>query len=307
MKNKQNSLSFLPSHERDWNAVSPFVEMGAYEAMWAECKSVSFKTLAARFAAHPGSVPSDFVKGEKCNEYSRFVQDRFAEVGLESFGVQLNGMMEYPLTLRDAAHPVELFYYSGAWGLSWSPSVAVVGTRNPSGDGLKRARRLVKALVKDDFTVVSGLAAGIDTIAHRTAMEEGGCTIAVIGTPLSETYPRQNDQLQQEIIKRFLVISQVPVKRYSMQDYRSNRLFFLERNVTMSALTRATVIVEAGKTSGTFIQARAALKQGRSLFIMNSCFDRGLQWPERLEAEGAIRVRDYDDIAKQIPKTFDKG
>jgi DNA processing protein len=94
-----------------------------------------------------------------------------------------------------------------------------------------------------------------------------------------------------------LLISQVPVLRYRRQRVPRNRFFFLERNVTMSALTEATVIVEAGETSGTLTQARAAFYQGRKLFILNSCFEgQGLTWPARFEARGAIRVREPDDI-----------
>ena len=138
----------------------------------------------------------------------------------------------------------------------------------------------MRALVADDFTVVSGLAAGIDRMAHETAIEENGRTIAVIGTPLSHTYPREHGALQRHISEHFLLVSQVPVKRYESQDYRRNRLFFPERNVTMSALTEATVIVEAGETSGTLIQARAALRQGCKLFILDSCFrNPRLTWP----------------------------
>jgi DNA processing protein len=82
-----------------------------------------------------------------------------------------------------------------------------------------------------------------------------------------------------------------------MQSPLQNRLFFPERNVTMSALTEATIIVEAGNTSGTLIQARAALHQKRKLFILDSCFrDPALTWPERLRKRGALRVRDYGEI-----------
>ena len=104
-----------------------------------------------------------------------------------------------------------------------------------------------------DIPLYQGLAAGIDRVAHETAIEEGGRTIAVIGTPLSHAYPKANQELQRDIAKNFLVVSQVPVKRYESQDYRRNRSFFPERNVTMSALTEATVIVEASETSGTLI------------------------------------------------------
>jgi DNA processing protein len=180
----------------------------------------------------------------------------------------------------------------------------VVGTRTPTQEGIARTRKLVKELVKDNFTVVSGLAAGIDTAVHRTAIDAGGRTIAVIGTPLSSSYPRDNVELQREIARDFLVISQVPVKRYERQDYRRNRLFFPERNITMSALTEATIIVEAGETSGTLIQARAALQQGRKLFILDSCFrNKRLNWPQKYAEEGAIRVMDYDDIRQHLSPT----
>ena len=156
-------------------------------------------------------------------------------------------------------------------------------------------------LVNDDFTVVSGLAAGIDRAAHETAIERNGRTIAVIGTPLSQVYPKEHTTLQRRIAQQFLLVSPVPVKRYESQTYRGNRLFFPERNVVMSALTEATIIVEAGETSGTLIQARAALRQGRKLFILDSCFrNPHLTWPARLATRGAIRVAEYDDIRRSL-------
>ena len=239
----------------------------------------------------------------KAREYADFVQRRFREAEVTRYGVRVHGAGEYPQKLRDAAHPIELLYYQGWWDLAESRSVAVVGTRKPSPDGIARTRKLVKALVKDNFTIVSGLAAGVDTVAHETAIAEGGRTIAVIGTPLSHTYPRENAELQRKIASEFLLISQVPVKRYERQDYRRNRLFFPERNITMSALTEATIIVEAGETSGTLIQARAALHQGRKLFILDNCFQKGLSWPQKFADKGAVRVVDYDDIRQHLSPT----
>lgn len=306
MIRQQARLPLEGSPQFGFSAVSPFVEMGAYEAIWAEEK-VSFKTLSERFAAVPGSVPSDFVSPDKTDKYAHLVLESFAEAGIHRFGVRLNGAAEYPEKLRDAASPVELLYFVGHWDLAWSPSVAVVGTRQPTEEGLARTRKLVKSLVEDDFTVVSGLAAGIDTAAHKAAMDCGGRTIAVLGTPLSKSYPLENADLQRAIGQDYLVISQVPVKRYEMQSFKGNRYFFPERNVTMAALTDATVIVEAGDTSGTLIQARAALEQGRKLFVMENCFGRGLRWPERLAAKGAVRVKDYGDIAEQLPKPSNQG
>jgi DNA processing protein len=283
-------------------AISPLRELGAYEVLW-DRPDTTFKTLSQKFASRPNAVPSDFVAPAKAQEYAEFVQRRFREAEVTRFGVRVHGAGEYPQKLRDAAHPVELLYYQGWWDLADSRSVAVVGTRTPTADGVARTARLVKALVKDCFTIVSGLASGIDTVAHETAIEEGGRTIAVIGTPLSHSYPKENAELQRRLGSEFLLISQVPVRRYERQDYRRNRLFFPERNITMSALTEATIIVEAGETSGTLIQARAALHQGRKLFILDNCFRKGLTWPKRFAEKGAIRVMDYDDIRQHLSPT----
>jgi DNA processing protein len=285
-------------------AISPLQELGAYEAMWDEPKT-TFKTLSEKFAARPGAVPSDFVSASKARECAAFVQEKFRSAEITRFGVRVHGAGDYPEKLRDAAHPIELLYYQGWWDLVESRCVAVVGTRKPSPEGLSRTRQLVRKLVKDDFTVVSGLATGVDTAVHETAIECDGRTIAVIGTPLSHAYPRENADLQRRIAREFLLISQVPVRRYEAQDYRMNRLFFPERNVTMSALTEATIIVEAGDTSGTLIQARAALQQGRKLFILDSCFrNPSISWPQKFAEKGAIRVMDYDDIRQHLsPQT----
>ena len=282
-------------------AVSPLQELGAYEALWMEPKC-NFKSISKRFQEAPGALPSDFVSIVEARKHAATVRASFEKANVSRFGVRVQGAAEYPDKLRDAEHPIQLLYYKGWWDLVQSRCIAVVGTRNPSPAGIERTKKLVKALVKDDFTIVSGLAAGVDTVAHKTAISEGGRTIAVIGTPLSHVYPKENAALQDQIAKDFLVISQVPVQRYESQDYRINRLFFPERNITMSALTEATVIVEAGETSGTLIQAKAALRQGRKLFILESCFNNSqIEWPHKFAEKGAIRVREYNDIQKHLP------
>lgn len=291
----QGSLRFDPS-DTPGRSISPFLEMGAYEALWAQGK-MTFKRMAERFRAEPEALPSDLVERAKALAMAEQVVGHLRAEGVARFGVRVYGEREYPERLRDAAHPVELLYFQGSWDFVESRCVAVVGTRIPTDAGVRRARKLVKMLVADDWTIVSGLAAGIDTVAHTTALDTGGRTVAVLGTPLSETYPRENAKLQESIGKSFLVISQVPVARYSSQEWNVNRSFFPERNVTMSALTAATVIVEASDTSGTLIQARAALKQKRKLFILESCFEnRDISWPARFEQQGATRVSDFEQI-----------
>ena len=283
-------------------AVSPFLELGAYESLWDE-QNASFKSLASLFAKQAGALPSDFVERARASSYANDVHRRLKDAGVDNYGVRVYGAGDYPERLRIADHPVQLLYFQGWWDLVNSlRSVAVVGTRKPTSEGLARTRKLVKALLQDNFTIVSGLAAGVDTAAHTTAIENGGRTIAVLGTPLSKAYPSSNASLQKIIAEQHLLISQVPVKRYSNQRNPTfNNFFFPERNITMSALTDATIIIEAGETSGTLVQARHALKQGRKVFILDSNFRLPeLKWPHTFEERGAIRVADYDDIRRHF-------
>lgn len=281
-------------------AILPARELGAYEALWAQ-EGTSFKRLAEMFRVHPGSVPSDLVSRAESEQYSRLALGAIKTAGIKHFGIRVHGAGEYPEKLRDAEYPAELLYFQGNWDLTSTPCVAIVGTRKPSEEGKRRAAKLARRFVKEGFTVVSGLAQGIDTVAHTTAIEAGGQTIAVLGTPITNYYPTGNMGLQQRIADDYLVISQVPIVRYSRQTFHGNRFFFPERNVTMSALTEATVIVEAGETSGTLIQARHAIQQGRKLFILDSCFrDPKLTWPAKYLERGAIRVADFDEVMKHL-------
>lgn len=298
---KQASLMSAQSNESTARRpINAALEIGAYEALWSK-QGTSFKSVAELFAQNLGARPSDFVSEEIAQDVARRVLAKLREKLASRFDIRLHGEFDYPQRMRDATHPVELLYFQGNWDLTSMPSIAVVGTRKPSPDGIARTRRLVKRLVEDNFSIVSGLADGVDTAAHDATLAHGGNAIAVIGTPLSHNYPKTNSELQSKIAADHLLISQVPVERYEAQHYKWNRLFFPERNKTMSALSKATIIVEAGETSGTLIQAREALKQGRKLFILNSCFERGdLAWPEKFLKEGAIRVKEYDDIRCEL-------
>lgn len=269
-------------------------EMGAYEFLWSQ-QGATFKKLAELFQENPNRLPSELVD-------KSFIKATLSELDVwiknSDFDISLYGTLDYPDSLRDAVYPIEMFYYKGWLELLSSPKrIAIVGTRNPTDEGIRRTRKLTKQLVDFDYTIFSGLAKGVDTVAHTTAIECSGKTVAVIGTPITDYYPRENKILQDFIAKKHLLISQVPIKRYHEQNYKINRIFFPERNATMSALSQATVIVEAGETSGSLIQARAALKQGRKLFILDSCFKNpSISWPHKYAEKGAIRVRDIDDI-----------
>jgi DNA processing protein len=286
------------------SSISPFKEIVAYEALWLQSKA-SFKTLSNLFKNNPGRLPSDLIEEESYLELYPKIKKLIMDNSMDyKTNILINTSFDYPEKLKDAAEPVELLYYSGNIDYLHTRSIAIVGSRNPSEDGLIRAKIIAQKLVRDDFTIVSGLAKGVDTMAHEATLSIGGRTIAVIGTPLNQAYPKDNRGLQNFIAKNHLLVSQVPFYRYSQQTPFGNKLFFPERNKTMSALTEATIIIEASDTSGTLIQARAAIQQKRKLFILDSCFKNvNIKWPAKYEALGAIRVKDYDDIIRVLGKS----
>jgi DNA processing protein len=276
-------------------SVSPFLEMGAYETIW-QTPGATAKTVFDRSRSHHQGLPFGVLSHDAVESSANRVLEIMKSERVCNWGVRVFGTFDYPPSLTDAKYPADVLYYQGDWNLVYTPCVAVVGTRTPTEEGVTRAKKLTQLLVRDGYTIVSGLARGIDTVAHSTAIELGGPTIGVIGTPITDCHPKENQGLQELIAKDHLLISQVPVLRYRSQGPAVNRFFFPERNITMSALSEATVIIEAGETSGTLVQAKAALRQGRKLFILDNCFGRGLAWPEKLVKHGAIRAKEYSDI-----------
>ncbi|MCI6076630.1 MAG: DNA-protecting protein DprA [Catenibacterium mitsuokai] len=170
-------------------------------------------------------------------------------------------------------------------------SVCVVGSRNASVESMKKTEKLVKALIKRNIVVNAGLAKGIDTATHKTALENGGRTIAVIGTPINQYYPKENKDLQLSIEEKGLVVSQFPPCN---PVYRWN---FPTRNGTMSGISLATIIMEAGETSGALRQADYALKQGRDVLIPQSAINNSsISWPKKYIKKGAHAFKNLKEV-----------
>jgi DNA processing protein len=190
--------------------------------------------------------------------------------------------------------PKTLYFQGNAELLNHGPRVSVVGSRKASADGLKRARSLSRALVDHGIVVVSGLAEGIDTAAHMSALETGAETVAVIGTPLDKYYPAGNKELQLRLAKEQLVVSQFPFGTPTTPKS------FPIRNRTMALLSDATAIVEAGERSGTRLQGWEALRLGRTLFLLESvATDPALTWPREMIKYGA-QVLTRDNITEEL-------
>ncbi len=175
------------------------------------------------------------------------------------------------------------------------PRVAIVGTRHPSDEGERRTRRLVKELVKVGAVVVSGLAQGIDTVAHTQTIELGGRTIAVLGTPLDDVFPKSNADLQRRIGDEHLLVSEfAPGSAVAKGN-------FPRRNRTMALVSDASVIIEAGASSGTVSQGWEAIRLGRPLFLLRSLVDAGLPWPREMVDHGAFVLNEMTDLLDVLP------
>jgi len=218
----------------------------------------------------------------------------------------LSGRKVYTYTLPELLGPLndveekyapKKLYLSGNLPIPLpKPRSAVIGSRKASPKALEDARLITSALVQNGIIIVSGLARGIDTVAHKTAIEDGGDTIAVLGTPLDKYYPKENIRLQNFIMNNHLAISQFPTG-HPIQPKN-----FVIRNRTMALISDISIIVEAGDSSGSLHQGWEALRLGRPLFIWKSIVDDGtLSWPKKMIAYGAMVLTEPEEALDYLP------
>ncbi|MCE9614025.1 MAG: DNA-processing protein DprA [Lentisphaerae bacterium] len=209
---------------------------------------------------------------------------------------------EYPAALREIHDPPLALYVQGAFESRDKHALAMVGTRHPSNYGREVAERLSEQLTKAGFTIVSGLAEGVDAVAHRAALQAGGRTVAVLGGALDRLYPPSNAGLARDVAGRGAVISEFAMGR------EPDRTTFPIRNRVVSGLSMGVVVVEASLKSGAMITARQALEQGRLVFAVPGRIDseRSLGCHSLIRS-GAVLVRHVDDILEEfeflIPRT----
>lgn len=190
--------------------------------------------------------------------------------------------------------PENTLWYQGDLELLNQPLASVVGTREITSEGALRAKRLTSLLVSHGFCIVSGLAKGVDRVAHETALEMNGKTIAVMGTPIDQCYPREHVQLKAKIVERGLVLSQfapgTPLQK-------SN---FPRRNVLMAALSGATFVVEAEADSGTRHQVKAAISMGKPVGLLASLVQKGYPWIDEAIRSGHGAIIEHPEDARMV-------
>ncbi|MER2516073.1 MAG: DNA-processing protein DprA [Candidatus Accumulibacter phosphatis] len=202
---------------------------------------------------------------------------------------------EYPQALLQIADPPTLLYVRGRLDLLNEPALAVVGSRNPTPQGLNNAERFAAALAEAGLTIASGLALGIDAAAHRGALRTSSNTVAFIGTGIDRLYPAANQQLALDISARGAIVSEFPL---GVPPAAAN---FPRRNRLISGFSHGTLVVEASVDSGSLITARLAAEQGREVFAIpgsiHSPHSRGCH---KLIKDGAKLVETVQDVLDEL-------
>jgi DNA processing protein len=294
--------SFLPApayiDHTPWVALSRVKGLGC----------VGFKKLAAHFAdptaalsARPAELKNvsgldkDAIEG--LLGFSEWVEAEAEIRRAREAGVRIVPFIDpqYPARLRTIADPPPLLYIKGEFTAADEKAVAIVGSRSASDYGRKVARNICRGLASLGFTVVSGMARGIDGTAHESALDGGGRTIAVLGSGVDRIYPPEHEGLFERIARRGAVISELPLGA------RPVAFNFPARNRLISGLSLGVVVVEATEKSGSLITAAHALEQNREIFAVpgevGSSRSRGAH---RLIRQGAKLVENADDIIEEI-------
>ena len=209
--------------------------------------------------------------------------------------VIVEGGSDYPRLLSEIPDPPGALFVRGSLHKSDGLSLAIVGTRHATHYGLAQAERLASGLSRAGYTIVSGLARGIDSAAHRAAISSSGRTLAILGSGVLNIYPPEHAELADEVIQHGAVISESPPRSPPISGA------FPQRNRIISGLCLGVIVVEASERSGALITARHAMEQGREVFAVPGRVDsRASRGCHRLIRDGAKLVETVDDVLEEL-------
>jgi DNA processing protein len=220
--------------------------------------------------------------------------DRIREMGS---AVIVLGDTDFPHRLLEIYDPPLVLYIKGSAEIIAQPGIAVVGTRHPTPYGIGMAERLACDLAARGLVIISGMARGIDTAAHRGALSAHGRTLAVWGTGIDVTYPKENQKLSEQILDSGgAIVSEFPLGTFPAPQN------FPIRNRIISGLSVGVLVLEAGEYSGTRVTARCALEQGREVFAVPGNVTNKLSWgPNTLIKQGAALIATWEDVWEELP------
>lgn len=260
-----------------------------------------FRGVRAIFHASPAELEDAGIPGALARSIASgcSFEDAAAQQQLvRDAGVHLIpiGDARYPELLRRVFDPPPVLFCRGHIELLSAVNVGVVGTRHPTPYGVAAAERLAGDLARAGVTIVSGMARGIDTAAHKAALAGEGTTIAVLGCGVDIVYPSENRKLAAEIAAKGLLLSEFPMGATAFPQN------FPIRNRVISGLSSGILVVEGAQYSGSAITARLALDQGREVFAVPGNITSRMSWgPNLLIKQGAKLIQDWNDVVAELP------
>ena len=291
-------MTLSPAELAAWLRLTESVGPGAARrllAMAGSPQAVFELPAAALDQALPGKQRQAFNRPpEHLAELTANAQAWLAEPGHD---LLVLGDADYPPRLLATADPPLLLWLQGRRALLSTPSLAIVGSRNPTAQGGDNARAFGRALSQAGYTIVSGLALGIDAAAHEGALDAEGATIAVVGTGLDQVYPSRNKKLAARLLDGGGLI----VSEYSLGT-PITQANFPRRNRIIAGLTQGCLVVEAAVQSGSLITARLAVEAGREVFaIPGSIHSPQARGCHALIRQGAKLVESAEDVLEELP------
>lgn len=286
-------------------ALSTIPKVGAYRIrlLFQRVKKSSdiFKLSEKELRRIPGIGPQVSSYIHNFNDWEKVdaIIDKTRKMGAQIISYR---SLHYPARLREIYDSPLLLWVLGSLDVLNKDGLAVVGTRNPTNYGRQMARSFTEKIISQNMTVISGLAYGIDTEAHKTCVRNGGQTIAVLGSGLDVIYPKINVGLVKEIINNGgAVISEFPL---GTQPDAGN---FPVRNRIVSGMSMGVLVVESGKEGGSIITAKLALDQNREVFVVphNNLNTAGVGCNNLIKRGMGKLVQEIEDIMEELPVTFD--
>lgn len=268
------------------------------EGMDSSCFNLSprqWQNAFPRLKGEQAQALSAALTKDGLREYKRYLDQK--EIGYMSVFDE-----EYPLLLKEMHQPPWLLFFRGEQGLLNRPALAVVGTRKASAYGRSVTETMIPALSKAGLSIVSGMASGIDTLAHEGALQAKGATVAVLGSGIDVIYPPKNRRLYERLVQSGLVLSEYPPQRKPHPGY------FPQRNRIIAGLSYGVLVVEAAQRSGSLITAQLALEHGREVFaVPGSIFhEQSLGTNQLIQQAGAKLVITAQDILEELAPLIPK-
>jgi DNA processing protein len=260
-----------------------------------------FRTPQAIFRASASELQDAGVSGAVAHSIASgcsFEDAALQQQKLRQAGATLVTLSDasYPQPLRSIYDPPVLLFARGNLDLLQDLMIGVVGTRRPTPYGIAAAERLAADLAQAGLTIVSGMARGIDTAAHRAALSVNGRTVAVLGCGVDIVYPSENRRLAAEIVAKGLIVSEFPMGAVAFPQN------FPIRNRIISGMSSGLLVVEGAQYSGSSITAKLAMDQGREVFAVPGNITSKMSWgPNLLIKQGAKLIQDWNDIVVDLP------